>query len=243
LLKITVFRLRRMAAMRSAIYAGRIPAVRARQRVRLANDLRVLHDVLARTELSGRYWVWSGLLLGWARERDILAHDCLDADFAVADEDFGCLVSAVPAIVKAGFAQDRCFINNAGEVTQLTFMRNGAVFDFFRMFRRDEERLTYYSFAFRFSGILELEKSILAQERVPFDFLDRTWLKHRDHERELTSMYGAWEIPDPGWSYLNGRDLVERRKSGHRHFDWRASPPSLADPQAVQRAEQVVAPE
>jgi len=49
---------------------------------RFVADLLRLHDVLADTEISGRNWVWAAMLLGWAREGDLLAHD-RDADFAL----------------------------------------------------------------------------------------------------------------------------------------------------------------
>src|ERR1035437_4102694 len=40
-----------------------------------APGLRRMHDTLSSTDFSGRYWVRAGMLLGWARERDLLAHD------------------------------------------------------------------------------------------------------------------------------------------------------------------------
>src|SRR5690242_18981984 len=101
---ITAFRVRHLTAARLASLAGRIAALQPRQLERFTADLRDLHDAIERTELHGHYWVFGGLLLGWAREGAILAHDSLDADFAVADRDFQRLVGAVPEIVKAGFS-------------------------------------------------------------------------------------------------------------------------------------------
>ena len=37
---------------------------------------------------------------------------------------------------------------------------------------------------------------------------------------EKGSMYGSWQIPEPTWSYLDPPDMVARRVSRHRHFDW-----------------------
>lgn len=210
-----------MAAMRAAAYGRRIPSLKPGLVKRFADDLRELHDSLERTELNGRYWVWSGLLLGWAREGAILQHDTLDADFAVLDSDFDRLVRSIPAIVRAGFARDRCFMNNDGIVTELTFMRHGARFDFFRMFPEPERRLRYFMYSIHWNGILEIEASLPDQEKEPFDFIGRSWLKHKDHELELRSIYGRWEIPDPSWSYLDGLDVESRRPSRHSHFDWR----------------------
>jgi hypothetical protein len=185
-----------------------------------ASDLRTLHDVLERTGLEGHYWMWAGLILGWAREGSILPHDSLDADFAVADYDFHRLVSAVPAIVAAGFTCDRRFVNNDGEVTELTFRRHGARFDFFKMFSA-ADRFRYFLYSLKWNRSIELEATIPRQPTVPFSFIGRTWLKHEDHELELRSIYGSWEIPDPSWSYLDGLAIERRRISRHASFDWR----------------------
>lgn len=219
MVKVTAFRMRRMAASRIAHQAGRVPALRPRLIGHFTANLQRLHDTLAGTELSGRYWVWSGLLLGWAREGAILAHDCQDADFAVNDTDFHLLAKSVPALQRAGFRCDRCFVNNRGVVTELTFTRGGAKFDFFRMFP-ELGNLRYFMYSIRWRGILEVEACLPEQAKVPFSFIGRTWLKQEDHERELQAVYGSWRVPDPGWSYLNQPDIVARRPSRHRHFDW-----------------------
>jgi hypothetical protein len=221
MVKITGFRLRHLAAMRTAAYARRIPALKPRLIERFADDLRLLCDALEQSPLKDCYWVWSGLLLGWAREGAILKHDSLDADFAVADKNFEQLVAAVPAIVAAGFVRDRCFVNNDGVVTELTFLRHGARFDFFRMFPDGDERVRYFMYSIRWKGIIEIQAGLPDQSKEPFDFLGRTWQKSADHELELTSMYGNWRIPDPSWSYLEGFDVVSQTPSRHAHFDWR----------------------
>lgn len=219
MVKITGFRMRRIVVARLAHRAQRVPALQPHFVERLATNLRHLHDTLEGTELRGRYWVWSGLLLGWAREGAILRHDSLDADFAVNDRDFHLLARSVPALVQAGFRCDRCFMNNQGVITELTFTRNGAKFDFFRMFP-ESGTMRYFMYAIRWNGILEMEACLPEQPKVPFSFVGRTWLKPQDHERELTAVYGSWQVPDLGWSYLNQPDIVVRRPSLHRHFDW-----------------------
>jgi len=221
MVKVTKFRMSHMAAMRAAACQGKIPVLKHRQADRFAADLRDLCDALEHSPLKGHYWVWSGLLLGWAREGAILEHDTLDADFAVADEDFDRLVAAIPAILAAGFVRDRCFINNDGVVTELTFLRHGARFDFFRMFRETGHR-RYFMYSIRWSGILEIQAVLPDQPKMQFEFLERTWLKPQDHELELASMYGNWEIPDPSWSYVDGIDVVSKAPSRHSHFDWRS---------------------
>lgn len=216
---ITWFRVRKLAVGRLASAVCRVPALRPRMVRRFADDLRRLHDALESTGLSGRYWVWSGLLLGWARDGAILPHDCLDADFAVDDRDFHLLVDAVPALTRAGFRSDRCFVSNDGVVTELTFTRRGVRFDFFRMFPGDGN-LRYFMYSIGWQSVTELEASVPDQPKVPFSFLGRTWRKSADHAGELRAIYGRWEVPDPSWSYLDQADIIVRRASRHKHFDW-----------------------
>ena len=54
----------------------------------MEDNLRLLHDVLARTPIAGRYWLFGGLLLSAVREGEIMLHDTKDADwgFLAADE-------------------------------------------------------------------------------------------------------------------------------------------------------------
>jgi hypothetical protein len=218
--RLTVFRIRHLMITRSAESLSHFKALQPWLMRRFIADLRDLNDALKQTELDGHYWVWSGLLLGWARDGAVLPHDCLDADFAVADRDFPRLMAAVPAIVRAGFRCDRRFVNSHGHVTELTFLRHGARFEFFRMFPADG-RLRYYMYDIKLKEITQVEAFVPEQETVPFSFLDRTWLKPEDHALELRTVYGSWETPDPSWSYLDTLDLESRRVSPYSHFDWR----------------------
>jgi hypothetical protein len=215
----SVSEMRRLIEARLALYARRIPALRPRMLELFAADLRDLHDALQRTDLDGHYWVWGGLLLGWAREGAILPHDN-DADFGVNDADFPRLMNAVPQITKAGFRCDRRFLNNDGRVTQVVFIRHGIRFDFFRMFH-EAGRLHYFVYSAENGKAIQLEKSMPEQATAPFTFLDRTWLKHYDHELELRCLYGAWEIPDPSWSYLDGGSIHARCPWHASEYEWR----------------------
>jgi hypothetical protein len=217
---ITVFRARRLVITRLAELLSRFEFLRPWLMRRYVANLQRLNDALRHTELDGHYWVWSGLLLGWARDGAVLPHDCLDADFAVADRDFHRLVDAVPAIMRAGFRCDRRFVNTDGQVTELTFLRHGARFEFFRMFAA-EDRLRYYMYSIKLNGITQVEAFVPEQPTVPFSFLDRTWRKPEDHDLELRTVYGSWKVPDPSWSYLDTLDLEARRASPYSHFDWR----------------------
>lgn len=168
---------------------------------RFVADLHRLHDVLEDTELSGRYWVWAGMLLGWAREGDLLAHD-RDADFALRSEDLPRLVEAVPALRKAGFRTLHRFRNNAGQLTELTFRRHSAKFEFF-VFEPVGDELRYFVYGWPPDHLIEVEARVPEQELVPFEFLGRIWLRHADYERELECMYGEWRVPQRNWNYLD----------------------------------------
>jgi hypothetical protein len=164
------------------------------------SDLRRLHDALADTDLSGNYWIWAGMLLGWTREGTLLAHD-RDADFALLEEDLPRLLQAVPALRQAGFVPIQQFRSNTGELTELTFRRHSAKFEFF-VFTPIDGMLRYNVYGWPPDHLVQVEAEIPNQELVPFHFLGRTWLKHVDHERELACMYGDWRVPQRTWNYL-----------------------------------------
>lgn len=200
-------------------YVGTIPArvpglasmdqlVRTRVFVR---DLQVLNDVLSRTACADRYWVWSGLLLGWAREGRVLPHDLRDADFAYAQDDEPQIREGIEALVEAGFRRGFSLRNNSGAITEHTLIRHGARFEFFRMSPvASEWEYHIYGSDQRFP--LQLTARLLRQRLEPFDFIGRRWLKPEDHERELSLMYGDWRTPDPSWNYLEQGDIVRREE-------------------------------
>jgi hypothetical protein len=168
---------------------------------RFIRNLRQLHDVLAETEISGRYWMWAGMLLGWAREGALIAHD-RDADFAILPEDLPRLINAMPALRRAGFKPLLECHNNEGNVTELTLRCHLAKFEFF-IFEPVDDMLRYFVYGWLPNNLVELEGRIPAQKLVPFEFLGRTWLRHDDFERELTWMYGDWHTPIKDWDYLS----------------------------------------
>lgn len=168
---------------------------------RFIRDLRQLHDVLAETEISGRYWMWAGMLLGWAREGAPIAHD-RDADFAILPEDLPRLINALPALRRAGFKPHLEFHNNEGNVTELALRCHRTKFEFF-IFEPVDDMLRYFVYGWPPNSLVELEGRIPAQKLVPFEFLGRTWLRHDDFERELTWMYGDWHTPKKDWNYLS----------------------------------------
>jgi hypothetical protein len=183
---------------------------RRRRLARFVRDMQLINDVLARTPLDGRYWVWAGLLLGWAREGRVLPND-VDADFAFSAADDELFRRAQPTLAEAGFHRWFAFRNSAGELTEQVFTRHGFKFEFFRMTDVDGEMQEFHVYGPTGSGPVELVGHLPRQELEPFEFLGRTWMKPRDHELMLRSSYGDWRTPDPAWNFLDDLSLVAQR--------------------------------
>lgn len=182
--------------------ARRLPPVHAALRRLFSDDLRKLNDTLASVGLERDYWMWSGIVLGWAREGRILLHDDMDADFAILDCNWERFEQIAPVLERAGFRGHLRYRNYEGQTTQLVFVRHGTRFEFFRMDRRGE-MLQYYVYGQVDGAFQELRRSVPYGELEEFSFLCRRWLKMRDHERELKWIYGDWRVPDVGWRYLD----------------------------------------
>jgi hypothetical protein len=183
--------------------------VREEGRRRMEADLRDLNDVLSVGPMAGRSWLFSGVLLGFAREGAILLHDTEGADLAFLAEDIELLESCVPSLIAAGFAPHFRFPGVRGPATEYSFTRNGAKFEFFRIDVRDD-RFCYANYGYAGDeSPVKNHCSTPAQPLEEIRFLGRSWLKPRDHELELTAMYGDWRTPDPSFNYLTG-PAVER---------------------------------
>lgn len=177
-----------------------------RERV-FVRDLQRLNDVLSTTPAAGHYWVWSGLLLGWAREGHVLRHDLRDADFGFAEDDEPRILEGIEALVEAGFRRGFSFRSNAGALTEHTVIRHAARFEFFRMAPVASE-WEYHVYGSRQCLPIQLTARVPRQPLTQFDFLDRTWTKPLDHDWELTEIYGDWKTPDPRWHYLDSGGVV-----------------------------------
>ena len=186
-------------------------AHRRRRDVLFEEDMRLLNDVLADSPLGGRYWIWAGLLLGWAREGRVLPHDVGDADFAFSAADYALLAMTEPRLETAGFRRWFSFRNRAGECTERVYVRNGFRFEFFRMDDVGDDTHEYHVYGPGRTGTIEFVGHLPRQELEPFEFLGRTWLKPRNHDLLLSTCYGDWRTPDPTWSMFDDRSLVARR--------------------------------
>ncbi len=187
------------------------PAVQRRRRRQFTEDLQLLNDVLAGTAMGHRYWVWGGMLLGWAREGRLIPSDTGDADFFYRAADDHHLDDAMPALLAAGFRPWFSFWNNDGERTERVLIRRGALFEFFRLDDVDGSAERYHLYGTGPGGPCQMVAHLAQQDLESFDFLGRTWLKPVDHEKLFELNYGDWRTPDPGWSYLDDGAIVDRR--------------------------------
>jgi hypothetical protein len=187
-------------------------------RAHLTASLQLLNDVLACSPIAGRYWVNGGLLLGWAREGAILGHDCDDVDFYYREDDTERLLASFTLLEGAGFRLSLRFPGAYGEPTEWSFRRDGAKFEFFRG-QLVGDQLSYWNYGFGPNGPVANEARVPAQPLEQFYFLGRSWLKARDHEAELTAMYGDWRTPDPDYDYLRSPAIIATKPWDPSSFD------------------------
>jgi len=203
---------------------GGTPVVLAAAKHLYRRELRRLNDVLAATPAAGCFWVWAGLLLGWAREGDVLSHDLDDADFAFLEADLAKVRNSVPALVNAGFLLRSVLRNNDGVLTGLFFERFGIHFDFFKLIPV-QDRFRYYGY---FRGV-QVVFEIPAQSLEPFELFDRRWLKAKDHDRDLTALYGDWRTPQLGWRTDRDSPAIISRELWRRAGLWHGPTTDLSE--------------
>jgi hypothetical protein len=191
---------------------------------RMVEQLRLLNDVLAASPMAGRYWIFSGMLLGLAREGDLLRHDLVDVDFAFRAADEERLLAALPQLAAAGFTPLYRFPSADAHATEYSFERGGAKFEFFA-FEVVDDRFRFYSYGNGRNGPQANELALPAQPLEPVEFLGRTWLKVRDHEAELEALYGDWRTPDPGYDYMCSPAIVRRYPWEDSSFGWNGEAP------------------
>jgi hypothetical protein len=170
-------------------------------------NLRRLHDTLASTVLDQHYWLWGGQLIGAFRERDIVAHDDQDADFALLRRDLAFWPEAAAALIADGFEPRFVYRNHEGQVVEYQFRKDGAGFDFFIV---DEIDGQFRSFCFGRGR--EFESRLAAHGWDQQSWLDRHWRVPHDAEGVLTAIYGDWRRPQPDYDYTrDDRTLVAAR--------------------------------
>ncbi len=184
----------------------------ARQKHLFRENLLLLHDVLAKTAFSNKYWVTFGLLIGWARERRVLSWDYKDADFAYLTEDRDLFPEVIDALTGAGFKLGVKFINNAKLITEYRFFKDDAHFEFFEMYPQND-MLHYFTYGFYRGENTEMKCAVPKHYLSKFEFLDRVWLKPADHDSYLTVIYGDWRTPKRNYDYTeDDQNIIERSR-------------------------------
>ncbi len=183
-----------------------------RLKKKFEENLALLNKVLAKTTLADRYWIWGGVLLGWAREGRILPHDYLDADLAYFREDRNKFLGAIDALIEAGFQPHCQWVNDNGCVTEHVFIKDGASFDFFELYK-EGDHATYWLYAPLEikNAWIELIGVVPVHEFSHMQFLKRTWRKPADHETFLTAVYGDWRTPNPYFNFVRDEKSIIQR--------------------------------
>jgi hypothetical protein len=180
---------------------------------RFVANLQLLNDVIAQTALAERYWLWGGVLLGWAREGRLLGHDAADADFGIFAADEADWLAATPALAAAGFQPHLTWTNSKGVITEYVLKKDQANFDFFLFFPSgDTVRYWTYAPLTVKRAFVELEGLLTLDEFSTMTFLDRNWRIPADHDAHLTAVYGDWRTPNPQHDYVvDEPSIVSRR--------------------------------
>lgn len=227
--------------LRHGFRDARDRALVVRRSSALETNLRFLHGTLQRAGLLGKTWVTGGLLLGWARLGHPLPTDLQDADFGFMASDQQAIRAGFTVMMDAGFSPSTRWRRNDGTTSEWSLIRGGVQFDFFE-YRDCGDFLEVSGYFPRRSHwddwrdasgdeIMQSRLLLPQQPLVPFELLERTWLKHEDHARELEALYGpSWRAPEKqfhdgrGWS--TGRDspsVAERTVWERSVIDWDGS--------------------
>lgn len=216
-------------------------ALVVRRAAALSTNLQLLHATLQEAGALDKAWVTGGLLLGWSRVGQPLRTDLQDADFGFMESDQPAIREGFTALIDAGFTPCARWRRNDGSTSEWSFSREGVQFDFFEY--RDCGDFLEVSGYFPASSnwddwhessgeeIMQSRLLLPRQPLVPFELLERTWLKHEDHALELDALYGyRWRAPDKefycarGWS--TGRDspaVAERTVWKRSDISWDGS--------------------
>lgn len=201
-------------------------------------NMRLLHDIVEEADLSSMLWLTGGLLLGWARDRDLLKNDHNDADFGYLHSNHASFLELVPILVRHGFQPRYRWRSNEGVTTEWVFVRDSARFEFFQYWDAGKGLTRHYGYfpeqlsweergCLGGDGLVQVELRLPKQRLVPFEFLGKTWNRPEHYDRELDAMYGAaWRAPNKEFycrSWSTGRDspaVTERTPWHHRPYQW-----------------------
>lgn len=165
-------------------------------------SLHTLHVGLERCDTGA--WLFGGLLLGLARSGDVIPWD-RDVDVSILRARSQAFVSTgIRDLVSAGFAFSGAWINNDGQLTELTFRRRGFKFDVF-LVDELEGRFQWHYYWRRVQRV----RGCQAHGLTETVFGACAWRVPADLDAYLTALYGNWRVPDRKYHYMrNRRGLV-----------------------------------
>jgi hypothetical protein len=119
--------------------------------------------------------------------------------------------ASLPMLVRAGFEKWRRYFSNDGRVSEYSFRKDGATFDFFCYWPTGAGFLSVYLFA---GGRKpeQIEKRYPVLPYVRREFVGCTWRVPQDIDTALTFAYGDWRTPDTSWNYANERNEIRREE-------------------------------
>jgi phosphorylcholine metabolism protein LicD len=173
----------------------------------LVHSLLHFHDVMSQTPMAGKYWVCGGMLLGYAREGQLIKND-FDFDFHYWRDDTEALEETLEILLQSGFKKCFRWVNNEGHTTEYVLTYREIKFEFFEATRQDD-RIRWYCYYHR--PPRQFFNETPAYELEPFKFYDRDWLKPDDHEQYLESVYGDWKTPCSDYTYyIDSKAIIQR---------------------------------
>lgn len=198
---------------------------RKREIGNLVRDLPRFFDCVESTEIAGRWWLWSGAMLGFIRSGKPIEWDH-DVDFAIERKDIWLLVRSLPKLKKMGYRPKRNFVDRDGVVFGIHLSRRGIIYDFFILDDVDSNTFSYSQFGVIDGQPVRQICEIPRQKLTTRDMLGRPWPCASDQEVELTAIYGNWRVPDPTWSYLSSPSVRRSEPWGANLDSWE----ELTDP-------------
>ena len=183
---------------------------------KLVRSLHRFHDVMANTPLSDKYWVCGGMLLGYAREGQLIQNDN-DFDFHYWRDDSEALQASLEILLKAGFKKCFRWVNNDGHATEYVLIYQEIKFEFFEA-TRHEDSIRWYCYHHR--PPRQFLNEVPAYDLESFDFYEREWLKPVDQERYLESLYGDWKTPCPDYTFYIDSNAIIRRDRWRGGNQW-----------------------
>ena len=173
----------------------------------LVHSLHHFHDVMSRTPMAGKYWICGGMLLGYAREGQLIKND-FDFDFHYWRDDTDALEQTLEILQQSGFKKCFRWVNNDGHTTEYVLVYREIKFEFFEA-TRHEDRIRWYCYYHR--PPRQFLNEVPAYELESFEFYDRDWLKPDDQELYLESLYGDWKTPSSEYTfYIDSNAIIQR---------------------------------